>query len=80
MIEDLIRFYQIVISLIKIYKKERRYPLSILKLNNKIITLGGSVVTAIDYPVKGELINMDLDGNGNKTLRDIHLFNSLRYR
>ena len=43
--------------------------MSILKLNNKIVTLGGSVVTAIDYPVKGELINMDLDGNGNKTYR-----------
>ena len=43
--------------------------MSVLKLNNKIITLGGSVVTAIDYPVKGELINMDLDGNGNKTYR-----------
>lgn len=43
--------------------------MSILKPNNKIITLGGSVVTAIDYPVKGELINMDLDGNGNKTYR-----------
>ena len=43
--------------------------MSILKLNNKIITLGGSVATAIDYPVKGELINMDLDGNGNKTYR-----------
>lgn len=43
--------------------------MSILKLNNKIITLGGSVVTAIDYPVKGDLINMDLDGNGNKTYR-----------
>ena len=43
--------------------------MSILKLNNKIITLGGSVATAIDYPVKGELINMDVDGNGNKTYR-----------
>lgn len=43
--------------------------MSILKLNNKIITLGGSVVTAIDYPIKGDLINMDLDGNGNKTYR-----------
>lgn len=43
--------------------------MSMLKLNNKIITLGGSVVTAIDYPVKGDLINMDLDGNGNKTYR-----------
>lgn len=50
-------------------KKKGDNPLSILKLNNKIITLGGSVVTAIDYPVKGELINMDLDGNGNKTYR-----------
>lgn len=44
-------------------------PLSILKLNNKIITLGGSIATAIDYPIKGDLINMDLDGNGNKTYR-----------
>lgn len=43
--------------------------MSILKLDNKIVTLEGSVVTAIDYPVKGELINMDLDGNGNKTYR-----------
>ena len=43
--------------------------MSILKLNNKIITLGGSVATAIDYPVKGELIKLDLDGNGNKTYR-----------
>lgn len=43
--------------------------MSILTLNNKIITLGGSVLTAIDYPVKGDLINMDLDGNGNKTYR-----------
>lgn len=40
--------------------------MSILKLNNKIITLGGSVVNHIP---KGELINMDLDGNGNKTYR-----------
>lgn len=70
MIEDLICFYYTVISSIEMYKKKKGdNPLSILKLNNKIITLGGSVVTAIDYPVKGELINMDLDGNGNKTYR-----------
>ena len=40
--------------------------MSILTLNNKIITLGGSVV---NYIPKGELINMDLDGSGNKTYR-----------
>lgn len=44
--------------------------MSILKLNNKIITLGGSVVSYIPpLAVKGDLINMDLDGNGNKTYR-----------
>lgn len=45
--------------------------MSILKLNNKIITLGGSVVsyTPPPAPTKGNLINMDLDGNGNKTYR-----------
>lgn len=41
-----------------------------LKLNNKIITLDGSVVTAIDYPVKGDLINMEvITGDGNSTFR-----------
>lgn len=46
--------------------------MSILKLNNKIITLGGSVVNytpPLPAPTKGDLINMDLDGNGNKTYR-----------
>lgn len=44
--------------------------MSILKLNNKIITLGGSVLSYIPpLAVKGDLINMDLDGNGNKTYR-----------
>ena len=44
--------------------------MSILKLNNKIITLGGSVVSYIPpLAVKGDLINMNLDGNGNKTYR-----------
>ena len=42
--------------------------MSILKLNNKIITLGGSVLTN-SLAKKGDLINMDLDGNGNKTYR-----------
>lgn len=45
-------------------------PLSILKLNNKIITLGGSVLNYTPPPpTKGNLINMNLDGNGNKTYR-----------
>lgn len=45
--------------------------MSILTLNNKIITLGGSVVSYTPPPAatKGDLINMDLDGNGNKTYR-----------
>lgn len=44
--------------------------MSILKLNNKIITLGGSVVNYIPpLATKGELININLDGNGNKTYR-----------
>lgn len=44
--------------------------MSILKLNNKIITLGGSVVNYTPpLATKGELINMNLDGNGNKTYR-----------
>lgn len=44
--------------------------MSMLKLNNKIITLDGSVVTAIDYPVKGDLINMEvITGDGNSTFR-----------
>lgn len=42
--------------------------MSILKINNKIITLGGSVVK-VPLAKKGDLINMDLDGNGNKTYR-----------
>ena len=44
--------------------------MSILKLNNKIITLGGSIVNYTPpLATKGDLINMDLDGNGNKTYR-----------
>lgn len=35
---------------------------NILTLNRKIVTLGGSVVKAISYPVKGDLIIMSLDG------------------
>lgn len=42
--------------------------MSILTLNNKIITLGGSVVK-VPLATKGNLINMNLDGNGNKTYR-----------
>ena len=40
--------------------------MSILTNNGKVFTLGGSVLTVLD---KGNLINIDLDGNGNKTYR-----------
>ena len=45
--------------------------MSILTNNGKIFTLGGSVLnyTLPPAPTKGDLINMDLDGNGNKTYR-----------
>lgn len=45
--------------------------MSILTNNGKIFTLGGSVLnyTPLSAPTKGDLINMDLDGNGNKTYR-----------
>lgn len=44
--------------------------MSILTNNGKVFTLGGSVLSYIPpLAVKGELINMDLDGNGNKTYR-----------
>ena len=45
--------------------------MSILTNNGKIFTLGGSVLNYAPPPppTKGELINMDLDGNGNKTYR-----------
>lgn len=45
--------------------------MSILTNNGKVFTLGGSVLSYIPSPVptKGDLINMDLDGNGNKTYR-----------
>ena len=52
MIEDLIYFDNTVISSIEIYKKKGDNPLSILKLNNKIITLGGSVVNHV-IPIYG---------------------------
>ena len=47
MIEDLICFYDTVISSIEKPKKERDNPLNILKLNNKIITLGGSALNHV---------------------------------
>ena len=47
--------------------------LSILTNNGKVFTLGGSVLNYTSPPppplTKGDLINMDLDGNGNKTYR-----------
>lgn len=47
--------------------------MSILTNNGKIFTLGGSVVSYTPPPPpppnKGDLINIDLDGNGNKTYR-----------
>lgn len=46
--------------------------MSILTNNGKVFTLGGSVLNytpPLPAPAKGDLINMDLDGNGNKTYR-----------
>ena len=44
--------------------------MSILTSNGKVFTLGGSVVNYTPpLATKGDLINIDLDGNGNKTYR-----------
>lgn len=46
--------------------------MSILTNNGKVFTLGGSVLNYTPpppAPTKGDLINMNLDGNGNKTYR-----------
>ena len=45
--------------------------MSILTNNGKVFTLSGSVVSYTPPPLanKGNLINIDLDGNGNKTYR-----------
>lgn len=44
--------------------------MSILTNNGKVFTLGGSVVNYTPpLATKGDLINIDLDGNGNKTYR-----------
>ena len=51
-------------------KKKGDNPLSILKLNNKIITLGGSVVKT-SPATKSNLINMNLDNNENKTPKKV---------
>ena len=44
--------------------------MSILKLNNKIITLGGSVIKTSPAK-KSNLINMNLDNNENKTPKKV---------
>ena len=44
--------------------------MSILTLNNKIITLGGSVIKT-SPATKSNLINMNLDNNENKTLKKV---------
>ena len=45
-------------------------PLSILTNNDKVFTLNGSVINySPPLAIKGDLINMDLDGGGNKTYR-----------
>lgn len=44
--------------------------MSILKLNNKIITLGGSVIKT-SLTKKSNLINMNLDNNENKTPKKV---------
>lgn len=45
--------------------------MSILTNNGKVFTLGGSVISYTSPPLaaKGDLVNIDLDGNGNKTYR-----------
>lgn len=45
--------------------------MSIITNNGKVFTLGGSVLnyTLPPAPTKGDLINIDLDGNGDKTYR-----------
>ena len=44
--------------------------MSILKLNNKIITLDGSVIKT-SPATKSNLINMNLDNNENKTPKKV---------
>ena len=44
--------------------------MSILKLNNKIITLGGNVIKT-SPATKSNLINMNLDNNENKTPKKV---------
>ena len=44
--------------------------MSILTLNNKIITLGGSVIKT-SPATKNNLINMNLDNNENKTPKKV---------
>ena len=44
--------------------------MSILKLNNKIITLGGSVIKT-SLTKKSNLINMNLDSTENKTPKKV---------
>ena len=66
MIEDLIGFGDTVIFSIEIYNKKGDNPLSILTLNNKIITLGGSVIK-ISPATKSNLI----DNNENKTSKKV---------
>lgn len=43
--------------------------MSILTNHGKVFTIGGDVATLEPLAVKGDLINMDLDGNGDKTYR-----------
>ena len=43
--------------------------MSILTNNGKVFTLSGSVLNYTAPPTKGDLINIDLDGNGDKTYR-----------
>ena len=49
--------------------------MSILTLNNKIITLGGSVIKT-SPATKSNLINMNLDNNENKTPKKVLKMNS----
>ena len=49
--------------------------MSILTLNNKIITLGGSVIKT-SPATKSNLINMNLDNNEDKTPKNVSKMDS----
>ena len=43
--------------------------MSTIVLNGKVLTVGGKALEYIQMPVKGDIVNLDLDGNGAKQYR-----------